>query len=770
MGNQAKGTVKIVGDAKLIKDMFRDIGTSANKTEKKVTKSGKKMSKDFDKDMKKMKKSAKGLMTYMKGAFALSMVKVVADQVKTTERLALAKKFLAQNNKMYSDSIDDMVKASSGHLLASDAITISNTLHAAGIKLTRKQLIGMTEDATIMANKLNVEVAPTMVKLAKGIALNRRKLVDDLIPALKSTTAQNEETAKSLGKTVGELTEMEKTVGRTNSTLNQLKQQVSDVDREIMKTGSRFTGQITDIVSGINLLFGKYLEFLNYVAKGSEEWGERRADAVYAAEKVEREAYKRLTLEYKKGLFEREGLTLDYFKKQVEIEMKANKKITAETQNWYNTQLEDYLKYKEQILAIDETDSYNPFEVVKKDLKKASELTSKEQVEEKKRKKAAVNDAKRAWKERYDIALSTLKVSAKEMSDFEDGEAFLKDKKRREQWARETASDKDWTKKKLEDRLIKAAANYAIDKKTADKIQEQKEKREENNKAWRQKIQEEKVSDLKKEQEEINNILLKMQQNKEALAFRYLKLDAKKITDFKTAQAYTDSIINKEANIKKLLETKSMSEKELEIYVLTTEYKKAIADKEEKELMDRGARIFAATQSFYGDLMSANKNKKDVEEQIRKDELNGIERTEEEKRKMRDDAEVSVGELAQKIIANAMIQAGGEVYADGIKTMWKGGAKLFNPVTAGIGAGEVAYGAAQVAAGLGMGYVGTAMLPDTSATNESKEDAASDRAKDIDTKDEANVNVFMYKSERERLNQLAKAQNKIKDNRLGKRR
>lgn len=67
-------------------------------------------------------------------------------------------------------------------------------------------------------------------------------------------------------------------------------------------------------------------------------------------------------------------------------------------------------------------------------------------------------------------------------------------------------------------------------------------------------------------------------------------------------------------------------------------------------------------------------------------------------------------DAAQMAAAQFMSQAGSALVSIGTQSLWSGGAKLFGPM-APIGAAEMAFGGAAVAAGLGMGAAGAAIAP-----------------------------------------------------------
>jgi len=124
----------------------------------------------------------------------------------------------------------------------------------------------------------------------------------------------------------------------------------------------------------------------------------------------------------------------------------------------------------------------------------------------------------------------------------------------------------------------------------------------------------------------------------------------------------------------------------------------------------------------------------------------------------------------QKIIGNsdatlaeitglALQQAGAQIFADGTKNMFIGGGMtlLANPA----GPAVFGWGAAEVAAGLAMGYSGAALAPGGGGgADTAKSEAAADRGRVQEESREQNLITYFYPSERDFLKEQQKA-NKV---------
>lgn len=80
-----------------------------------------------------------------------------------------------------------------------------------------------------------------------------------------------------------------------------------------------------------------------------------------------------------------------------------------------------------------------------------------------------------------------------------------------------------------------------------------------------------------------------------------------------------------------------------------------------------------------------------------------------------DDLAAKDEEAGRKFAANFMRNIGQQLVGIGIRSMFEGGAKLFNPVTAPAGVAEMGFGATAIAAGIGLGAAGSFAAPQASA-------------------------------------------------------
>lgn len=119
-------------------------------------------------------------------------------------------------------------------------------------------------------------------------------------------------------------------------------------------------------------------------------------------------------------------------------------------------------------------------------------------------------------------------------------------------------------------------------------------------------------------------------------------------------------------------------------------------------------------------------------------------------------------DLLQRVAAIALQTAGSNIFADGLERIWKGGGdmlKFSNPVKQAEGSEQFAYGLAEVAGGLALGYVGQQMMPSASEGT-SKSTAAEDRNK-FGSENQASMNVYLYPDEKHYLRTLNKSFAKI---------
>lgn len=119
-------------------------------------------------------------------------------------------------------------------------------------------------------------------------------------------------------------------------------------------------------------------------------------------------------------------------------------------------------------------------------------------------------------------------------------------------------------------------------------------------------------------------------------------------------------------------------------------------------------------------------------------------------------------DLLQRVAAIALQTAGSNIFADGLERIWKGGGdmlKFSNPVKQAEGSEQFAYGLAEVAGGLALGYAGQQMMPSASEGT-SKSTAAEDRNK-FGSENQASMNVYLYPDEKHYLRTLNKSFAKI---------
>ena len=156
-------------------------------------------------------------------------------------------------------------------------------------------------------------------------------------------------------------------------------------------------------------------------------------------------------------------------------------------------------------------------------------------------------------------------------------------------------------------------------------------------------------------------------------------------------------------------------------------------DAEEKAKIDRMkfAVLSAAANSFYNDL------------------INGQE------------------DILQRTAAIALQTAGSQIFADGLERMWKGGGdmlKFSNPVLQAEGSEQFAYGIAEVAGGLALGYAGKKLMPSSGGSEDTSKSTAADDRNKFKGQNQGTMDVYLYPDEKHYLRSLNKSFAKIGGN------
>ena len=728
-----KGKIKIEGDATEVIAMFKKMDAASKAT-----------SEDIIKNNKKSGKSFKVLGSAIQAALASTMITAGAAAIKKSESLGISFEILRSKSSEAADTLERTSDLTFGLANKFEMVAATNKALAFGFDLSGQKLDKLMKMSAKTAMVMGTSVEKTFDDLVTGIARGSKMILDNL-GIMVDITQINQNYADAIGKNVEMLTEQEKISALTDEVNKKLAVSTKAVSDEMVNSAMQGTKAIKQVETAWTTALGwaaKAFVFLGDLA------GKRHAMIMGYDTRTPLE---RQYAEYAKTIEDIDKLGFSKWKKHQEDKVKAQKENLDQ-----RTAL--LLKFKED-----------------------NEATDEEVREEKKRLVAIEKKAeKKEYNEKLDLYFQYLKETEKgQRWSFDRFEAFLKDDvamygeqltKKLKMFAEYRAKDKQLREEArdpefgMEDLVMVGGrfipkADFEHQKKVGETFQLNMDKTEDKRaknttKANNKRKQEwldllEAGKDLWKGMKEAH-----LEYVADIAAQNMMVLGA----EFEAQSAITDLRQWEADNRAKI----AKAEKKIEI----DEAKKAL--KEKQKLMKEWGSI--ALNAGISGIQDTIKNRSDLRK-AEKSALDGVtgdsKEAEEERAKIRNEyaaaREHEQKTWLQRMAMDALAGAGAKMIADGTQRIWVGGGEMI--ATGGIkGGAEVAWGIAEIGAGIGLGAVAEAGMPSGYDIDSSKPEGSADRmdtqaAVDKQTKEE--LDIYLYPDEKQWLEKLRKDNKKI---------
>jgi len=730
--------------------------------------------------------------------------------VKKAESAAIALKILENRNKDLHRAVMKTKEASFGLANEFDMINAVNRAASFGIDLTAESYMKLVKTVTKTAMVMGTNSAQMFNDIVLGSARKSKLILDNLGLVIPRLDVVYKEYAATLGKTAKELTGAEQATSLFVFATKALEERTKDITDEMINMGMTGTKSIKDIETAIKRL---NFAFVDKIISAAEKLGILNTEMEHLAVQSRRTTAMNIVT-FDAEINRLKKVEKFMLKGEVTVDGYAKaERRHANALSHKNKMIENQVKRQRHLIAIfaehgrklqfpiNQGRAYSEvLSAVGGDIDKVDKIMGQLWSHETKREKLIQLMLKRTRGE-----YANLWATMKEIS-----RGILADISPKVTKAAKPACDKACQarrKRYAQDRikLLKELAEHEWRTWKPETVGEYEDKVK--------KVQV-KIKELRDEYKKLNNARLKesivgikIEQEAtdkiDALDARLMKqivhakIGQKSVTDFYTKRAYDAYIKDKEAglaalelyNTKELRAIKDFAIREAKEIKYRAEYARRLFIKTKSKLKE-SAESYAANEKTRLKEETTDVNKvKLMQEQsywllkeqiilssskrIRKTQLAELKTTLAMEKSFNTMAQTTLRGMHQRLfnnmmddkkhsteefIAQAMIQAGGLLWADGFKNVWLGTAELVS--TSGVsGGGTVAVGLGEMAAGATLGYTGKQMMP-TEKDDDAKEKAAEDRAgKEI--KDQTNVIVHQYENDREYLRNLQRENRRI---------
>ena len=812
MADIGTGTIRIEGNADSFNNAIKNVNQGLQNTESTAKNSATAIASKFKESSVTIATNFLSLAGQIKG-YIDSALNYIPEKMKLAadvERGNVAWLMLERQNKELFEAAQNTMEYSVGLLKVRDSIFVINDIMGKGINLNKKLYQDLIQTSTTAAIRLNKPIE-TMIEqfVAMGTKMEDNSEEMKMLGIQINKDKIFEEFARQTGKAVEELSEAEKKTAFLSELLEKMRGKSTVSSEEI--TGMTYISQAvekyTDVkidleekwafkVSEVGLLVHKMYKD-RAVARNLDFIAEQKTKEKLGV--IDAEYFKSLNrmnaLEYettKQNILEREKANVLYAEKNNSLMIQMRNLHAANIQN--HTSME---RVEEQLTSLSKAYGQAEFPVKKlinvyKQLQKARTNQMKADIAE----EQAIKDARvkdeliKILKSHYD------KVNEVEFKAFEDktkweklkAETILK-------WTKmsvaEIKKEKDDQDKALFDKgknaLILAKIKSTNESLRAelesyyDKNNQTEFKAYEDKEAWEKrkadaikKWAKMGTAELRKEKKEQDKILFgKEKTQKEGEDFdKLLEENSKWYAKWNTdIDGMTQKIKNSNKEIRdKIKESDAEQIKNSGMFGAKTESELDKRYQIEKEKFKKYANENKLeAEQLAGGLLNIDRRYLENKKRLGIQEFDGLK---ESKKMMKDmmlsttkatyDAILSDEENAmQKLLANSLIQAGGNIYAKGVENVWIGFGELVS--TFGLKGGEqMAVGALQIGAGLGMGYVGKSALPSESGVKSEDSAKLENEISQQDKKMSDESKIFLFPSEQKWLEEINRANKKIK--------
>lgn len=605
---------------------------------------------------------------------------------------------------------DELEQATGGVIDKFDILESVNKATSFGIDLTQGRLLKLVDASSKAASMMGTDLKFAFDSLIVGTARESKAILDNL-GVMVDVTGVQEQYAKSINKTAEELTDEEQKISVLNAVLDNLgKTQASISQDTLLSAGTGFVATFERAWRNFKLSAGEALSDV------SNYFNELMQSDVA-------NAMKHLNVATKEEAILRNEAVAGYVKTLEDIAGPIDAKLR-------NNLIEQIDREKAQATLIEE-------------IGKQKELQAEAEIIAAKNKMMANGQERGDSRQRY-LLLETLeeKYGDKVRANFElqisKGEAAFELAKKRGEISQDVefdlfdflqkqnnemtnilassvawlaavtdirdAFEKMWDMQ--QDDIVETRGSQTVDDATIENMKSTDEAVGKLSRKLSNKRLQEKIDKEEKDRQELLKMMEKWKSEEIKLKEEIDRIDWENEKDWENQK-----IITKENAIKELAKMEFESKQEhyelmkiqrdekfkedeiaLEAFLYNENQKKLEAQEESEKIQQMGNAVFtAAANSVYNDLISSQED------------------------------------FLQRAAAVALSTAGSQIFADGLKNVWLGGGQML--ATGGLKGGEtVAYGIAEMGAGVALGYAGNQLMPDTaskegaSATEQNKSD------------------------------------------------
>lgn len=626
---------------------------------------------------------------------------------------------------------DELEKATGGVIDKFDILESVNKATSFGIDLTQGRLLKLVDVSSKAAAMMGTDLKSAFDSLIVGTARESKAILDNL-GVMVDVTGVQEQYAKSINKTVEELTDEEQKISVLNAVLDNLgKTQASISNDTLLSAGSGQIAFFERVWRNFKLSAGEALsDISNYFNELMQNDVTNAMKHLNIATKEEAILRNEAVAVYVK--------TLEDIAGPIDLKLRNNLIEQIDREKTHATLIEEIGKQKEsqaEALKI-VTEQQNGL------LEDSGTLTEKEanrkellnELEEKYGEKVRANFELQIAKGEAAFELAKKRGEISQDAEFDLYEFLRKQNNEMTNiltssvaWLAAVTDTKDAFEKMFDmqqEDTVSARGSQTVDDATIKNMKANDEKtaklsKDLSNKRAQAKIDKEEKDRqelLKRQEKAMMDVygVIQKEMTEQSKIREQMAIDSgKAMTDLSDMQS-KDSIerlkTDNEIELDLILQQQDYKQKILDDYIEYELKKEKEKNKEREKIQDMGNAVFtAAANSVYNDLISGQED------------------------------------FLQRAAAVALSTAGSQIFADGLKNVWIGGGQLL--ATGGLKGGEtLAYGVAEMGVGIALGYAGNQVMPDT-ATKEG--DSASEKNKMDSGNYTFNITSSLYGTKKE---------------------
>lgn len=721
MAVEATGKIRIEGDTTKFNGSVKDVKDGLKDIEKSGISIGESFSTTMNQSLElfsKIKEMASSVFNH---------IKEQGEKAAMVERRDIAYTMLKRSNREYYELAKNVEQYTSGLMRSNEAVFLMNKAVTRNFNLTKTQMQEILQISSKIAVSQGMEINDVFDKISESVAKGEMAPLEELgyIDLLEEKV---EEYAKKLNKTTNEIDRQAKSeivlseIRKQNAEglIGTVSQKEFDIKMQLNKNLAEITKSNENFDEAYNKFWADNLNKIGAFIRDKNN-----------IEKIQRAKEKEIL---EKDLGGKYKTWADYMVSQQRIVDRGGKSFATYT-NEYTRNME---KIKGSVI----------------DFQKSMES------------KAAFNI--------FYIGLQKMKYELKPITDefvkLKNSIWFLKDKPVEEK----PIIDNSKLKNEIDVAKSQLLSLYdTINKQEFNTFQDKEEwdKRRSN---YEKSLNKKKLSELKLMINEENKVLFGKERTEKDIAnFEYQLSEYDNM--IKQAVSETDAAANEVkkqnaelfASINKDImdeNKKTFMESQLTLDNLNISY-----NNELDRFREYAKEKKLTAQQLASGLLQIDKRYNENKKRINKDEFDGVKQT---KNMLKDmvisttqamySALISSEEDAlQRTLANSLISAGGNIWAKGVENVWIGVGEMIS--TFGIKGGEqAAFGGLQMAAGLGMGYIGKAALPSSSSSIKEESSKIDNQISNASRKKADETPIYLFPSQREWIEVVNNANKKIR--------